>query len=269
MVTTLEDLKETQLTVKETVKRYPNLILEAYKNAQSYSHLLDMLNITKTNTRARETIKQFLKTHNLPLLEYNRDFTKSPKALTKEEILTRLVKSDKHYGTALRKWIITFKLLPYRCNTLECVLHDEKNVLWNGKLIILDLDHINGDNKDNRIENLRFLCPNCHSQTETYKGLNNRKKSNSANFHSRRTTKVSNKMICPECGEEKSVRSKTCENCYSQPFKVAYPSISDLITEIKASNFEAVGRTLGVTGNTIRKHLRRNNINPKTLLPVE
>ena len=53
----------------------------------------------------------------------------------------------------------------YKC--VECGIKD-----WNGKDIVLEIDHINGDNTDNRIENLRYLCPNCHSQTSTYKGRN-------------------------------------------------------------------------------------------------
>ncbi|MDB4314432.1 hypothetical protein N9955_00110 [bacterium] len=43
---------------------------------------------------------------------------------------------------------------------------------WNGKSLNLHLDHINGINNDNRLNNLRWLCPNCHSQTETYTGRN-------------------------------------------------------------------------------------------------
>lgn len=43
---------------------------------------------------------------------------------------------------------------------------------WNNKEIILELDHINGINNDNRLENLRLLCPNCHSQTDTFRGRN-------------------------------------------------------------------------------------------------
>ena len=43
---------------------------------------------------------------------------------------------------------------------------------WNGKKIPLELDHVNGDSKDNSIENLRLLCPNCHSLTDTWRGKN-------------------------------------------------------------------------------------------------
>lgn len=41
---------------------------------------------------------------------------------------------------------------------------------WNGKPLILTLDHRNGISNDHRLENLRWLCPNCNSQTETFCG---------------------------------------------------------------------------------------------------
>ena len=43
---------------------------------------------------------------------------------------------------------------------------------WQGRPLILHVDHVNGDCLDSRVENLRFLCPNCHTQTATWAGRN-------------------------------------------------------------------------------------------------
>ncbi|MFE1908318.1 HNH endonuclease [Streptomyces gardneri] len=48
---------------------------------------------------------------------------------------------------------------------------------WRGRPLPLEVDHIDGDWRNNRIENLRFLCPNCHSTTDTYRGRGRRQAS--------------------------------------------------------------------------------------------
>jgi 5-methylcytosine-specific restriction endonuclease McrA len=66
----------------------------------------------------------------------------------------------------LKQRIIEQKLIPYECSSCS------NDGLWQNKKLVLQLDHINGVNNDNRMENLRFLCPNCHSQEETYAAKN-------------------------------------------------------------------------------------------------
>ncbi|MEU5215765.1 HNH endonuclease signature motif containing protein [Streptomyces sp. NPDC020807] len=49
--------------------------------------------------------------------------------------------------------------------------------VWRGRPLPLEVDHIDGDWRNNRIENLRFLCPNCHSATDNYRGRGRRRTS--------------------------------------------------------------------------------------------
>lgn len=72
---------------------------------------------------------------------------------------------------SIKKYIIKHKILDYKCS--ECGLGND----WQGKPLVLVLDHKNGIHNDNTLSNLRFLCPNCNSQMPTFSGRNKRYKS--------------------------------------------------------------------------------------------
>lgn len=69
-------------------------------------------------------------------------------------------KNSKHCSRILKSTIIKNNLLPYKC----AICGTSK---WNNKTLSLEINHINGITSDNRLENLRFLCPNCNSQITT------------------------------------------------------------------------------------------------------
>ena len=85
------------------------------------------------------------------------------KTLTPNELI--FTEDSLHSNEMVKQRIVKDNLLDYKC--IKCGISE-----WCGESIVLDLDHINGNNRDNRLINLRYLCPNCHSQTDTYKGRN-------------------------------------------------------------------------------------------------
>lgn len=84
-----------------------------------------------------------------------------------EEVLIENSPVSRH---VLIRYLNRFNVLEYKCALCGNIGE------WQGQLLTLQIDHINGIRNDNRKENLRWLCPNCHSQTETFCGRNQIKK---------------------------------------------------------------------------------------------
>lgn len=98
----------------------------------------------------------------------NKKFPNKKRMTTNEQLF---VENCIQTRSVVRNRIIKDKLIEYKCQ--ECGLPPE----WNNKPLSLQLEHKNGISNDNRLENLCFLCANCHSQTGTYAGKNKRIKS--------------------------------------------------------------------------------------------
>lgn len=148
-----------------------------------------------------------------------------------------LVKNSCHEITTLRKnRLIKDGILKNVCS--ECGIDT-----WRSKPIVLQIDHINGIHDDNRLENLRLLCPNCHSQTDTFCGKNIDKP----------------KTFC-KCGRVMCKESKMCFRCANDRksgySKIKWPSTERLKSMLESKSYLQVARELGVSDNAIRKHLR-------------
>lgn len=141
--------------------------VELLKKSSTISEVLFKLGYTvKGNSWGYSQVKRRMDDLNL---DYS--IFKGKSAVIKTGRLNNVRKEDilkencKHQRTVLRRYVIKNNLIPYKCAICGCTE-------WQGKTLSLELDHINGINNDNRLENLRFLCPNCHSQTSTYGSRN-------------------------------------------------------------------------------------------------
>lgn len=131
--------------------------------------------------------------------------------------------------------------------------HSCNLIKWLGVDIPLELEHINGNHSDNRIENLTILCPNCHALTPTYCGKN---------IKIRRKNKSDQ---CKNCNKNifkgRKFCSWTCSNQYNKngtkTRKVAVrPSKDELVALVNKFGYCATGRQFGVSDNAIRKWLK-------------
>ena len=80
------------------------------------------------------------------------------------EILEGLHPSYQTYK--LKNRLISEGIKNNKCEVCAC------ESLWNNKPLLMELDHIDGDRTNHKLDNLRMICPNCHSQTETYRSKN-------------------------------------------------------------------------------------------------
>jgi hypothetical protein len=162
-----------------------------------------------------------------------------------------LVRGSKARSPGLKERLYAAGLKSPRC---ELCGQDE---LWQGRRMSLILDHVNGDSWDNRLENLRVVCPNCNATLETHCGRNARA--------------MPVERQCARCGRPfrpkysaHSYCSRTCGARHDRrgrerpgARKVERPSYARVRREVAAMGYRGAGRRYGVSDNAVRKWLRQ------------
>jgi len=194
-------------------------------------------------TLKRRLIEEHIDTQHLPIGCRNYKGKKISNPVSLDNVL---VEHSSYSRSSLKKRLLREGLLKNEC--VECGQQPE----WNNKSLVLVLDHINGENDDNRLTNLRLLCPNCNSQQPTFCGR-----------HKPRVNWIirENRIprVCTGCRKELSrlTVGSLCVVCLGKTNrKVERPEKGLLQEEVQTTNYCAVARKYGVCDNTIRKWLR-------------
>jgi Zn finger protein HypA/HybF involved in hydrogenase expression len=213
--------------------------IEYVSSSNTYSDILRKCGYT--NLGNTKTIKKRIKLLNLSTEHFIKYKLPKKDKIPIENIF--IENSTYNNNTCIKKILYDKFNWEYKCN--DCGINE-----YNNKPISLELDHINGNNTDNRIDNLRLLCPNCHSQTPTFRYKNK--------------PKVPDR-ICIDCNTKIYNKNKSgyCKNCigkYRLSITKNKPSLIILENDLKElKTYVAVGKKYNVSDNCIRKWIRNYN----------
>jgi len=192
-----------------------------------------------TSQRNRVVVER-TRTLGLDTMHFTSQTTRGEKrqnAVTLDDILTNKRPFESSY---VKKRLLKAGLLTYHC--YECKL-----VEWRGKPLTLELDHIDGNNQNNALNNLRLLCPNCHAQTPTFRGRNI-------------TQRMTKTLVyrCEKCEKQISCGARFCRSCAPKRSKPReWPPDTELQMLVETLGPLATSRRLGVSRHVLHEHLQQ------------
>lgn len=225
-----------------------NKLQKVLDTSSSYKEVLRTLRLPDSTGGGYRTLQKRITKENLCVRKLSQNRTKHMQKTKKRLTDSECFRENSNYNRSnLKQRLIKQNLIPYKCSLCS------NDGFHNGHPLSLQLDHINGINNDHRLKNLRFLCPNCHSQTENYSGKRNKK------HYPQKTC---------QCGvsiQPKSQRCKTCHaarmNLLPRTEKINWPTPEQMFKLIWSEPMQKLAKEMGVSANAIKKFCIRNNIN--------